>query len=186
MPSDEAALGLGRGEVRLAPYDPRWPILFDEAAGELREALGSNLLGIHHVGSTSIPGLCAKPVLDVLVSIPDFGEGLDLVPSVERLGYEFRPNEDIPDRHYFRRLRGAEQTHHLSLAESSSWHHRATLAFRDALRADPHQAEAYAALKLRLAARYPKNRPAYIEGKTAFVEAVLTKVGVERARARHN
>ena len=186
MASDGPALGLGRGEVRLVSYDPRWPILFDEAATELRDTLGPKLLGIHHVGGTSIPGLCAKPILDLLVSIPDFAEGLALVSSVEELGYEFRPNEDIPDRHYFRRLRGTEQTHHLSLAEPSSWHHRATLAFRDALRSNPKRAEAYAVLKLRLAARYPRNRPAYIEGKTGFVKGVLAEVGLERARARHN
>lgn len=184
MLSEAPALGLGSGEVRLAPYDPRWRVLFDEAASELRGALGAHVLGIHHVGSTSVVGLCAKPVLDVLVSIPDFAQGLDRVRTIEGLGYEFRPNEDIPDRHYFRRLRGAEQTHHLSLAEPSSWHHRATLAFRDALRTDPRRAEAYATLKLRLAARYPKNRPAYIEGKSGFVERVLTEVGVTRPRAR--
>jgi GrpB-like predicted nucleotidyltransferase (UPF0157 family) len=175
---EEPALGLGSGEVTLVAYDPRWRRLFNDAAGELSLALGSEIVAVHHVGSTAVVGLCAKPVLDVLVSIRDFARALDLVPSIEAIGYEFRPNEEIPDRHYFRRFQGSKQTHHLSLAEPSSWHHRATLAFRDALRADPREAEAYAALKLRLAAQHPGDRPAYIEGKSAFVERVLAEVGL--------
>lgn len=179
MDFEPEPLGLASGTVRVVPYDPRWATLFVEAAHELQEALGPAAAAIHHVGSTAVPGLCAKPILDLLVSIPSFEEGLDLVPRIERLGYEFRPAEEIPDRHYFRRRRGTIRTHHLSLAEASSWHHRATLAFRDALRANPSRAVEYADLKLRLARRYPLDRPAYLAAKTAFVERVLAEVGLK-------
>jgi len=168
-------LGLERGMVVLVPYDPRWSASFMTASGELHALLGDSILAVHHVGSTAVPGLCAKPILDVLVSIPTFEQGPDLAPQLAELGYEFRPNEDIPDRHYFRRKVGAIRTHHLSLAEPGSHHHTATLAFRDALRADPTLAQGYADLKLALAERFPRDRPAYIEAKSDFIESVLAK-----------
>ena len=176
-------LGLRRGEVVVVPYDPRWPTLFEEASAQLTAALGSAILAVHHVGSTAVPGLCAKPILDVLVSVPNFEDATQLVERLLALGYEFRPEEEIPDRHYFRRPPGGElRTHHLSLAEPGSRHHRVTLAFRDALRRDPELAAAYARLKLTLAQRFPDDRPAYIEGKTQFVMQVLATTSSGNAR----
>jgi len=170
-------LGLRRGEVVVVPYDPRWPILFEEASALLKAALGPAILAVHHVGSTAVPGLCAKPILDVLVAVPHFEDATQLVAQLKPLGYEFRPEEEIPDRHYFRRPPGGERrTHHLSLAEPGSRHHTLTLAFRDALRGDPELAAEYARLKLALAQRFPRDRPAYIEGKTQFVKQVLATV----------
>ena len=166
-------LGLRSGTVTVVRHDARWAGLFTAAAQELTGALGPAILAVHHVGSTAIPGLCAKPILDLLVSIPDFEHGRDLVPRLAGLGYEFRPAEEIPDRHYFRRRRGDRRTHHLSLAEPASHHHRVTLAFRDALRADPGLAMEYGVLKLRLAERFPRDREAYIAGKTGFIARVL-------------
>ncbi len=172
-------LGLERGEVVVVPHDPRWRTLFMRTSDELHAALGSSILAVHHVGSTAVPGLCAKPILDVLVSIPDLARGADLVSQLTALGYEFRPAEEIPDRHFFRRRNGTVRSHHLSLAEPTSLHHRVTLAFRDALRADPRLAQAYADLKLELARRFPHDRPAYIEGKSEFLADVLAKAGLE-------
>ena len=167
-------LGLQRGQVIVVPYDPRWPGLFDEAAGQLRASLGSAILDVQHVGSTAVPGLCAKPILDVLVSVRDFAVAREMIPQLATLGYEFRPDEEIPDRHYFRRPPGGElRTHHLSLSEPGSRHHTVTLAFRDALRRNPGLAAAYARLKLELARRFPFDRPAYIEGKSQFVRDAL-------------
>ncbi len=98
------------------------------------------------------------------------------------LGYEFRPEEEILDRHYFRRPPGGElRTHHLSLAEPDSRHHRVTLAFRDALRGNSELAAAYARLKLALARSFPFDRPAYIDGKSAFVRQVLATIGLHEA-----
>lgn len=169
------SLGLESGTVLVVPYDPRWQEEFAAASAEIIEVVGSSILAIHHVGSTAVPGLCAKPILDLLVSVEDFGPSLELVPDLEKLGYEFRPHEEIPDRHYFRRRRGTARTHHLSLAEPTSRHHRGTLAFRDALRSDPAAARRYGELKLELARRFPDDREAYIEGKSAFVAEVLAR-----------
>ena len=173
------ALGLEPGTVVVLPHDERWAALFAEAARELRHTLGGWITAVHHVGSTAIPGLPAKPILDLLVTVPDFEVARALLPALDSLGYEHRPDEEIPDRHYFRRRRGTARTHHLSLAEPGSHHHRVTIAFRDALRRDPALASEYGALKLALARRHPRDRAAYIEGKSAFVQRVLHAAGLE-------
>lgn len=170
------SLGLESGTVVVVDYDPRWPDEFTRVARELYAAVGPAVVGVHHVGSTAVPGLCAKPVLDVLVSVPDLNASLKLVPTLEELGYEFRPDEEIPDRHYFRRRRGPIRTHHLSLAEPTSRYYAVTLGFRDALRSDPKIAAAYCGLKRDLAKRFPRDRTAYINGKTAFIATVLAQV----------
>ena len=174
MPGTEP-LGLESGTVVVVAYRPLWAALFEKARSDLRRACGPEVLEVHHVGSTSVPGLCAKPVLDILASIPDFDRGVALVPALEKLGYEYRRGNAIRDRHFFRLRRGTTRIHHLALAEPSSNHHRVTLAFRDALRVDPQVAADYAELKLELARRYPRDREAYIEGKSAFVEHILAE-----------
>jgi GrpB-like predicted nucleotidyltransferase (UPF0157 family) len=88
--SASEALGLRRGVVEVVPYDARWLTIFEETAAELRSTLGDSILAIHHVGSTSVPNLCAKPVLDVLVSVPDFDAALQLVPRIEGLPHNTR------------------------------------------------------------------------------------------------
>jgi GrpB-like predicted nucleotidyltransferase (UPF0157 family) len=157
----------------VVPYDVRWPGLFREAAAEISRTLGSRILNIEHVGSTAVTGLAAKPILDLLVGVADFEAARALVPELAALGYEFRPDEEIADRHYFRRRHGSQRTHHLSLAEPSSAHYRNTMQFRDALRSDPQLAHAYQALKLSLAQRFPQDRQSYQAGKTDFVLGVL-------------
>jgi GrpB-like predicted nucleotidyltransferase (UPF0157 family) len=171
--AESDSLGLESGTVVIVPYDPRWVDLFEQASTEIRQACGSEVLDVEHVGSTSVTGLCAKPVLDIMATVPELVGAVRLVPTLERLGYEFRPGNAIRDRHFFRRRRGTARTHHLALTERSSHYRRVTLAFRDALRGDSQLAAEYADLKLRLAREYSDDRPAYIEAKTAFVERVL-------------
>lgn len=169
-------LGLRDGTVRVVPYDPEWVHQFEQAEGDLAEALGPAALAIHHVGSTSVPGLAAKPILDLLVGVADLEKALSLVPAIEGLGYRFHPGEDTPDRHYFRRWAAPElRTHHLSLAERTSAHYLETLAFRDALRADEERARAYGRIKQELALRHPGDRKAYLAGKSAFIQDVLRR-----------
>lgn len=170
---EAATLGLASGTVRLIDYDPRWPALFRADSAELSAALRQPMSHIHHVGSTAIPGLPAKPILDILVLIRDFGSALELVPALAKLGYEYRPNGDISDRHFFRRRIGTSRTHHLSLAEPSSRYALVTLAFRDALREDQQLATKYSELKHELARQFPEDRESYTQGKTAFVLNVL-------------
>jgi GrpB-like predicted nucleotidyltransferase (UPF0157 family) len=167
-------LGLESKTVRVVPYDNRWRGLFDVEATRIADAVGYAglpTLTLEHVGSTAIPGLAAKPILDIAA-----GHAADTVAStyisvLESLGYVYRGNRGLPGREFF--CRGALRSHHLHLVEENGTHWVGYLRFRDALRTDPALRDAYAALKQSLAARYPCDREAYMAGKTEFVEGVL-------------
>lgn len=172
-------LGLERGRVRVVPYDPRWAELFEQSANELRRVLRSRILAVEHTGSTAVPGLAAKPILDLLVVVPAFDACSDIIADLSQLHFEFRPQEEIPDRHYLRIvLADGRRTHHLSLAESGSDYYRRTLGFRDALRENEDLRRSYETLKIDLARRYPLDREAYLAGKTEFVLSVLRSRGL--------
>lgn len=172
---DADALGLSRAEVRVAPHHPAWARLFADEAARLRTALGNAVIDVEHIGSTSVPGLAAKPILDLAASIPSLADAPALVPALRRLGYEHKPDPEIPERMYFVKGPPERRTHHLSLAEPGSRFWRTHLGFRDRLRADPELAAAYARLKHELAARHPGDRLAYTSGKESFIRSVLRR-----------
>jgi GrpB-like predicted nucleotidyltransferase (UPF0157 family) len=166
------SLGLERGTVRLVPYDSRWPVLFLDEAERIRSIAGADLpLAIEHVGSTAIPGLAAKPILDLLGGYPRGASVSTYVDALTRAGYQHRGEQGIPGREFFRR--GDPRSYHFHLAEKGGTFWREHLAFRDALRTQPELRDAYAALKVQLAQKYPYDREAYIEGKTEFVRKVV-------------
>jgi GrpB-like predicted nucleotidyltransferase (UPF0157 family) len=161
--------------IVVVPYDPAW---VDQAAVEMtrvRDALGKTLLTLHHIGSTAVPGLMAKPTLDLMGVVRDLVALEAHVPALIGLGYEPRGEAGIPGRRYFRIRRGDAHTHHLHLYASGHPAITRQLAFRDYLRSHPEDAEAYAALKAALAERYPTNSAAYTEGKSAFVAEILRR-----------
>lgn len=166
------SLGLESGTVRVVAYDPAWPLLFAAEAERLRAALAPALpLTLEHMGSTAVPGLVAKPILDILGGHPP---GVPVAPYVAALvgaGYVHRGEQGIPGREFFRQ--GEPRAYHLHLASRGGRFWREHLAFRDALRLEPALRDAYAALKLELARRFPRNREAYIDGKGAFVRQVV-------------
>ena len=176
-PQDSVGMRIGEG-IELVPYNPLWPEEFTRVRGELLSALASSIVSIDHVGSTAIPGLDAKPIIDILVAVPDLEQSLALRPTLEGLGFQYRPDE-LPDRHYFPRTIDGLRRHHVSLAEPGSWHHRNSLTFRDALRRDPQLAARYGDLKRRLAAEVGTRRLDYLNGKTDFILEVLRTQGCE-------
>lgn len=164
-------------EVALAEYDPAWPAMYEAEAARLREALPLGLiLVMEHFGSTAIPGLIAKPVIDILVAVPSVEEARRLaVAPMEALGYAFWADNPKRDRLFF--VKGLppsapHRTHHVHMTEPDGEMWR-RLAFRDHLRRHPGEAARYAALKRELAARHREDREAYTEAKSAYVEAVL-------------
>jgi GrpB-like predicted nucleotidyltransferase (UPF0157 family) len=163
------------GRPRLVDHDPRWPALFERLRETLTAALSGRILHVHHVGSTSVPGLRAKPIMDVLVGVPDLEASLACVPTLAELGFVYGADDELPDRHYFRGSRGGLRTHHLSLAEPRSTHYRDTLAFRDALRGSRELAREYERLKEELVARHRPGDLFHL-GKTEFVARVLREV----------
>ena len=162
------------GILRLVPYDPAWPARFAAEAERVGEALGEHARAIEHVGSTAVPGLGGKPVLDLAVAVASEGTADACVGPLEALGYEYRgPYGEDPRRRYYVRdddgVRVAQI--HLYVLPAAAWHEH--LAFRDALRANPALAAAYLAEKWRVAAEVGWNKGAYAVSKGAFVERVL-------------
>jgi GrpB-like predicted nucleotidyltransferase (UPF0157 family) len=171
------ALGLESKTVRVVPYDDRWPSLFEAEAKRIRDAVASAglpTLALEHVGSTAIVGLAAKPILDIAAGYENGIAPAVYIPALESLGYIYRGDGGLPGREFFRR--GALRSHHLHLVELGGVHWSRYMRFRDALRADETLRDAYASTKLALAAQYPRDREAYIAGKSEFVESVLRAV----------
>lgn len=172
---DDALPGVPHGIVRLAAWTQRWPALFEEEAARLRTALGPLVLGLEHYGSTSVPGLPAKPILDILIGVRPPLDPAPFIDALGPLGYEYVPGAGVPEHLVFGR--GRLRTHLLHVVEhdGSAW--QRGLRFRDAVRADPTVAAAYAQLKTRLAVAHPADRASYTAAKTAFIESVLASGG---------
>lgn len=152
--------------IRLVPHDPRWAASFEAERAALAAAGGGLLAELHHVGSTAIPGIAAKPVIDILAVLARPGDGLACVPAMQALGYEYRGANGIAGRHYFNR--GVPHTHHVHMLPAQHPEVGRLLRFRDHLRANPEEARAYEALKQDLALRLGADRRAYSEAKSAF------------------
>ena len=159
--------------VRLVPPDPSWPAQFDEERAILEEAIGRWVRdGVHHVGSTAVPGLEAKPTIDILAGVSDLDAGRVCFEPLQRLGYLYAPY--LPqEMHWFCKPDPARRTHHLHLVPLGSQRYRDELAFRDRLRTDPQLAKRYATLKRELATLHSSDREAYTEAKGAFIRAAL-------------
>ncbi|MDQ6888327.1 MAG: GrpB family protein [Gemmatimonadota bacterium] len=166
-------LGLARGSVVLVPYDPRWRALFRSERERISSVQPLTRLLLEHTGSTSVPGLCAKPIIDILAGYPTGASLEEYIDGFVRAGYTHRGEQEIPGRHFFRR--GEPRSYHVHLAEAGGSFWREHLAFRDCLRREPQVREAYSALKRELASRHPREREAYIEGKGPFIREVLTR-----------
>jgi GrpB-like predicted nucleotidyltransferase (UPF0157 family) len=168
-------LGLESGAVPLEPYDPAWPELFAAERERLQRifAAAGLVVTLEHTGSTAIPGLASKPILDILGG---YAEGTPVTEHIDVLtaaGYLHRGEQGVPGREFFRR--GNPRSYHLHLTAFDSPFWRDHLTFRNRLRADDALRDAYAALKRDLAARFPKDREAYIEGKGTFVNDILRR-----------
>jgi GrpB-like predicted nucleotidyltransferase (UPF0157 family) len=155
--------------IIILDYDPRWPGEFERLRDRAAAAVGDVAVAIEHVGSTAVPGLAAKPVIDLVVVV----EPHDVHRAIERLaaiGYEHVGNLGVEGREAFR-VPAGEARHHLYVSPSDSEELRAQIIFRDRLRMDPDLAADYEALKRTLATQFRNDRTAYTEGKTAFVAA---------------
>ncbi len=161
--------------ILVAPYDPAWPDLFRQVAGRLRAALGAVAPRIDHIGSTAVPGLAAKPIIDIQISVADFEPLEAFRLPLERLGYRFRADNSERTKRYFREPPGTRRTH-IHVRRWGSWNEQFALLFRDYLRAHPAAAARYAEVKLDLARRYGRDvrdRHAYVDAKSPFIWATM-------------
>src|SRR5262249_30788352 len=155
-------------------YDPRWSALYAEERARILAVLGDTVVAsIEHIGSTSVPGLSAKPIIDLLLTVPQFGPADPYIEPLRSVGYTFFASLGTSDRHMF--ARGRPHTHHLHIVQHHSEEHRRPLAFRNYLRSHMDTAQDYVVLKQTLAERFHHNRQAYGEGKTAFIHAVVAQ-----------
>jgi len=173
-----------RDEIAIVPYDPAWPAMFAQEEAHLRACLPADLIGrIEHFGSTAVPGLAAKPVIDMLVEVSSLDETkLRIVPILESQGYDYfwRPTfgDDTPPFYawFIKRDAAGRRTHHIHMVEPH-FEHWQRLLFRDYLIAHPTVARDYGDLKLRLAADFPNDRVAYTNAKTEFIIRVTDQAG---------
>jgi GrpB-like predicted nucleotidyltransferase (UPF0157 family) len=163
--------------IRVVPYDPEWPRRFQAERAALARVLDPWLEGgIHHIGATSVPGLAAKPLIDMMAGVRDFEEARAAYGPLLAEGWEHTPHRPGITHHFSKPGYGV----HLTEPGSDLWNER--LAFRDSLRADPELVAEYAALKLRLAQEHADDPEAYTLGKRAFVGRVLAGRGLEFGR----
>ena len=168
-----------REHVEIVPYDPTWLDLFSREKAHLLAVLPSDVVRrIEHFGSTAVPGLSAKPIVDMLIevsSLDDVKARVVPVLQAEDYDYVWRPTsgEDVPPWYawFIKRDAAGARTHHIHMVEAD-FPHWDSLAFRDYLRAHPNVSAEYAALKRRLATEFPNDRVAYTEGKREFIERV--------------
>ena len=163
----------GQPPIVIESYDPAWPEMFAAERDALASVLAPWLVGgIEHIGSTAVPGLAAKPVIDIMAGVADLASSRPAIEALKPLSYCYFDFE--PERlHWFCKPSDQERTHHLHLVpfESPLWRER--LAFRDRLRADADIRAAYRNLKLELAERFRDDRGAYTEAKSDFIQAIL-------------
>jgi GrpB-like predicted nucleotidyltransferase (UPF0157 family) len=161
-------------ELVLSEYQDTWPRQFVQVA-ELRAKVPAHDAILEHIGSTSVPGLCAKPVLDVLLGVSSLAEAEAAIPALASIGFVYRPEHEaaIPDRRYFVRPAGQTLRVHLHAVLLGGLLWRQHLHFRDALRQEPPLRKQYATLKRALAATHAGDKAAYTEAKAPFIRQVL-------------
>ena len=164
--------------IVISPYDPSWPIMFEVETQTLERILTPWIVGpIEHVGSTAVPGLAAKPVIDIMVAVATLAASRPAISAAAEAEYMYWPHRaDV--MHWFCKPSAVRRTHHLHLIPYGSELWQARLGFRDALRADSDLAKEYAQLKYHLVAKHRYDREAYTESKTEFVQRVLASLGL--------
>ena len=162
--------------ITLVEYDPNWPELFEQEAARIRSVLGNKALQIEHVGSTSVPGLCAKPIIDMLLVVKDSADELSYVPALEAAGYILRIRESDWFEH--RLFKGPDTDINLHVFSSGTSEIDRMLRFRDWLRSNENDQEKYAQVKRSLAKNKWRHIQHYADAKTSIVQEIM-----ERANA---
>ena len=162
-------------ELVLSEYQDTWPRQFEQVAVQLRATIPTHVASLEHIGSNSVRGLCAKPVLDLLLGVSSLAEVEAAIPALASVGFVYRPEHEaaIPDRRYFVRPLGQTLRVHLHAVLLGGLLWQQHLQFRDALRQEPLLREQYATLKRTLAATHAGDKAAYTEAKAPFIRQVL-------------
>ena len=170
--------------IIVVDYDPQWPILFEKEKEAIVTALRDRFLMVEHMGSTAVPGLAAKPIIDIAIGVQSLADAPALIPCIEELGYFYEPamEELIPERRFFWKGTPTVHTYHIHLAEPDDPAVLKPLQFRDYLRKHPNAVEEYGILKKELAKRCVQDLDAYVAGKTMFVENIMLHIQQENEK----
>lgn len=162
-------------ELQLVEYQDTWPLQFLQVAEQLLSAVSVPRALVEHIGSTAVPGLCSKPVLDILLGVESLNDAEASIPTLATIGFVYRPEYEaqIPGRRYFVRLAGAAPRVHLHAVIRGGDLWRQHLCFRDRLRQDGELLHSYAGLKRSLAVAHAADKAAYTEAKAPFIQQVL-------------
>lgn len=155
--------------VELVPYNPEWSQLADQETKRILENLSIPVIGIYHIGSTSVPGIKAKPILDFVLEVENLEDVIENVELFKKLGYSSKGEFGIPGRQFFTKDTNGDRTHHLHVFQQGHPDIERHLVFRDYLRANPDAAREYERLKEELARRFPKASGSYTEAKSDFI-----------------
>jgi GrpB-like predicted nucleotidyltransferase (UPF0157 family) len=162
--------------VVLAEYDPRWPERYQQERQRILHAIGEYVVAVEHIGSTAVPGLGAKPIIDIMVAVRSLARDVPAcVEPLRRIGYEHVPRPDFKDSAFFSHGTWGPSTRHLHLTEYGSAFWNEKLLFRDYLRLHAETAAEYFALKCSLAARHAANRTAYTDAKSSFIYSIVNR-----------
>jgi GrpB-like predicted nucleotidyltransferase (UPF0157 family) len=168
------------GRIEVVDYDPEWPRLFEREADRIRAVLGKRAVQLEHVGSTSVPGLAAKPIIDIMLVVPDSGDELAYVPDLEAAGYVLVIRE--AERQQHRVFKGPDTNVNLHVYSPGSPEIERYLIFRDRLRSDPADRERYQRVKRELARRDWRYVQQYADAKTEVVEEIIARAQGQAAR----
>jgi GrpB-like predicted nucleotidyltransferase (UPF0157 family) len=165
--------------IVVVDYDPAWPGRFRREEAKIRAALGEAALSVEHIGSTSVPGLAAKPIVDILLVVEDSGEEASYLPALEKAGYVLRVRE--PDFHEHRMFRTPEKDVHLHVYSAGSPEIERYLLLRDRLRENGEERELYVGTKRELARRDWPSMQHYAEAKTEVIEGIIARAAAARS-----
>jgi len=169
-------------KVEVVPYDPNWVYAFQAEADEIRRILGQEVVAVHHIGSTAIPNLSAKPIVDLLVVVRDIEKVDAFNERMTQLGYMPKGENGIPGRRYFIKGDEVHRTHHTHIFQTGHPHIDRHLSFRDYLIAHPEDALPYGRLKQELACRFPTDIDGYVAGKDGFIKEIDRKAQAWKGR----
>ena len=178
-------IGLKRGTVKLAPHNPKWVKLFEEEKQLLERTFGDTILAIEHIGSTAIPGIPAKPIIDINIGVKSLDVARSMKEKFEKLGYEHRPfvpgktKDDLKWQELYVKGPETRRTHHVHVTVFESNYWKNDLLFRDFLRKNHKRAKQYAELKEQLAQKHADDRETYTKSKEQFINETLAMAKVK-------
>jgi GrpB-like predicted nucleotidyltransferase (UPF0157 family) len=165
--------------IIIEKYNPDWIVKYEKAKNKLLESIGEFVVAIEHIGSTAIPGLASKPIIDILIGVRSLDDAEKCIPKLIELEFEYVPEheKELPNRRYFRKPASGlgKRKFHIHMVEINSYFWKRQLLFRNYIRTHPEALREYEELKYNLALKFKDNRQAYVDGKDEFVQKILEK-----------